>query len=996
MKRTASIVLLFMIFLFNAMPVMVLAGDQTSLPSQPYEKVVAKNGTWYSDRISFEKGAELIVGYTRSYDIDQTLLNEAPLPMQFKIREAIVLKGIYLPYTQAVTDSLYIQLKDQNGNVYGPYVMQSVPVNRITEQSGLSDETINNIEQKNVNYIFNPDHDIVLPSGQYTMIANIPQWQVRTTDTGADGAFLIKGIDYSAYEKYKKELRQWEVENNPEKANAEVEAKALGHEEFSEKDLAEYQYEPGENPAVKKPAVFSLETDSLIDEIVINTFNDGKGAIPGTISILDENAQVIATYQSNGGMLDEVPNGIWMISPNIILPAGQYYIGMSDPSVVVYDKSGNPEFYVTASTPSLLRYDFTGTYSINLDTYKTSTLMGNVNEQNSSFSLRDFELTVLDKEGELELIGQYEGIPFSQACTIIEETENRVVASFDFGADLSKLPYKAKIGANAIVTLTKDENEKVRISIDGTATYQREATAEKGADSNTYSLKAEGMMKQKELPPFVMTALGKTGGVGNIPGPNNSVEGATGLLFPPLVGLVVHVLQEFLKPKEKDPSVKTGKYTKEWYKKNNPGLSEEQIAMLMLADAMGNTDNPDEGDVESVGDNEKTKSSDYVTPENNDQDNTIDEESYEKDSEEYDKKDSKDETEGLPQNDSPKEAEQSVEPRTNDPETLVLQTDHTGRTTEYIKDPETGEWVNPSTGGVLDKEVYEKVVKPNFEKDKAFIESEWEKNVKGETAFDSELKKAEQARKEAEAEEAYLQKLGRKYGTTDKEKLEEIIGKHQERDQESFKTWTKIGNFNEYGEMIATGVGTVSDTIVDGMANVTGPAGKTIRAAYKVTKGAAGTMAEKGVSVKSFVAGSIKGGADAATDYIDNVYIKSTVTIAGEMVGGAITEGVKGAKDGFVDGVFKVGVGAVTDKLGGSGYGNEVTTTTLKNGNVQIAVKSGEQWVNKTVSPAVAKKYISQKTNAQWFQSTVKGASGLLDEFGIKPGVAEPIKDSYK
>lgn len=103
-------------------------------------------------------------------------------------------------------------------------------------------------------------------------------------------------------------------------------------------------------------------------------------------------------------------------------------------------------------------YDFTGIYRIDFDALKTSTLMGPVNPPSSSMALRKFELTVLDQGDTIQLVGKYEGIPFSQMCPVLERTENWVSASMDAKMDLTRLPYKAMIGGYGVIVLNKIEN----------------------------------------------------------------------------------------------------------------------------------------------------------------------------------------------------------------------------------------------------------------------------------------------------------------------------------------------------------------------------------------------------------------------------------------------------------------------------------------------------------------------------------------------------------
>ena len=765
------------------------------------------------------------------------------------------------------------------------------------------------------------------------------------------------------------------------------------------------KYKPNEfeTPPEKKPAVFALDQDYLIDEVIVNTYMDGAGAAPGTVSILSEDGTVLITEQALGGSLGDTANGMWTITPALVLPAGNYYIGMSDPSVITYDKSGEPLFYVKASIPVPVRYDFTGTYQINFDAMKTSTIMGPVAETNSSFSLQDFELTVLDKENTIELIGKYQGIPFSQECQIVEETENTVTASFSASADLTKLPYKAMIGGEGTIVLTKPENDSAQIAIQGIGKFDREASKDLGADHNTYSLVSSGVMVSNDLPPFVMTALGKSGGVGNIPGPDSPAQAATGMLFPPLIGLVVSVLQDRMKPKVKAAPVV---HDKAWYKKKYPDLSDEQLAMVMLADAMGGTDEPDLEDSESVGDessgeesavessDDENDGSDYESEDD------ADEGSQSGDDEEYggsdgddqqQKQDTLSQTETDTQS-SKDEKDQPAEESTNnqetpkapeEPEEMILKTSANGAESRYVKDPATGEWVNAETGNVLDYEKYKSTVEKQLEDDKKFNDEQFEKNSKGETAHDKALREEMQKIADAEKAEAYKNTLKSKYGTDDMTEVQRILDENQKRDQASFDRWKEIADFNDTGDKIATGVGVVSDVAVDGLSTIT-PGGEYFKAGYKVAKGIGGTMAEKGVKWGSLAEGTIKGAADAGTDFIKvknpylNTLAKASTTMIGESGGSAVGAAIRGGDEnwkkagaeGAVDGVFKVVVGAVTDKVSG-----DFPVVSVPKDSVKIL-------------PAIQKVLVS-KTAA------VKTGSGLLDEFVTKPKVVQAVKDNY-
>lgn len=1014
-KKLLALIAIVLIFI-TVLPVAVLgAENKTPPPEEPYQKVVFKQGNWYSEYMDYDDSTHLIVGYQGNRTLEETQPTNkttANAPLQLSLKSKTLLRGVYFPFTYPAEKpnikDVNFWLEDKLGNKYGPWAIVSTPVIKVVEMSFSSKE----IEKKASNEpvfmdcIFTAEQEIVLPAGDYVLNTTDNTRLVRNTETGLAGAVLIKGIEHSSWQKYKEKLLEWQINQDPKNSPSQkAELKVAGSAELAQSFNNPEKYEANSQkaPAKPLPASISLKESTLIDKIVFNTYNAGKGATPGLISLTDKNGKVYGNYQAYGGMLREAANGMWIAAPGIVIPAGDYVFSLPDMAVTEYDEQGYPDFFVSITPLPPQHYDFTGRYIIDLDAIKTSTIMGPVKESKSSFSLKQFELTVLDQGDTLEVIGKYEGMPFSQLCKVVERNENMVKAPFAFKMDLSHLPYKAKLGVLGTITLQKFPGAPPKIDFLGETVFERAASAEKGADYNTYKVLAKGSLAGKDLPAYVAAALGaRMPSVGNIPGPSGSGQAAVGTLFPPLAVVVAQVLQSVLKPKPKASKGKSGKRDKGWYKDKYPGKTDEQIAHIMLADAMGNTDEPDD-DPLSVGDNERS------SPSGNDSSGEGEssyEDSYEEDSadesgssasnsdfgEDSPPEEGKPAENELPGSDSSDPTDPS---QPSEPETLVLQTDHKGGTTEYVKDPETGEWVNPLTGGILDPEVYEKVVKPGFEKDKDFINQEFEKNTKGETEFDDEVRKAEAARIKAAAEADYLRKLGKKYGTSDEQELWETIEKRRDLDKAVADAYIKAGNLNAGLENAATVTVVVTDTIIDGMANVTGPlGGKQVRAGYKLFKGIGGTMAEKGVSTNSFASGFVKGGADAATDYIDNPYAKAAVTVGGEAIGQGISDGWEGLANGAVDGTLKVGIGAITDKVAGDGFGNDMVTTSLKNGSVRVAVKSGGKWSGRILSETGAKVFKDNKVTQQVGQSLIKGASGLVDEFGVKPGLADPIKDS--
>ncbi len=953
MKKMIARVFILCFALINLLPLTALAAGDSVAPNKPYEKVAAQSGRWYAEALEYNGKTNLVVGYTGSWKSSEET------QIVFEIKEKTVLSGIYLPLEGNAEGEVVLRLEDAAGNSYKGFTLEKQASGGIRESRQPGSSEIG------TTYIFTPNGDITLPKGQYTLSVE--------GSGNLTGAFLVKGFHYGAYEKYRQSLLAWEQQNNPAKGKEVKTEQAFGKEELSNDTEAEYDY--SEQQATRPP-VFALDAEYQIDEIIVSTFNDGKGASPGKISIMDANGKTVYSGQSYGVSIENIANGAWKIAPAMLLPAGNYSIALSQPEVLSYDQAGEPLFYVKASLPVQLREDFTGTYRINLDTYKTSTLKGAVTEKSSSFSLKDFELTVLDKGTELELIGQYEGLPFSQRCEIVEETAEKIVARFDFAADLTKLPYKAKISAKATVTLVKVAGGAIQIGINGTGVYDRAASAEKGADHNTYDLKAAGIMAQRELPPFVMTALGKASGAGKIPGPDNASQAAAGILFPPLVGLVVSVLQEALKPKV---PAKGAVRDKNWYKKKYPGKTDEQIAMIMLGDAMGSTDNPDEGDAVSIGDNERSESSSGPS----DGDNFGSD--YEEEAEPIWETEEAQEPEPEPTSDGGQieekpatEADQSDQ----EPETMVVQTSANGAQTLYVKDPKTGEWVDPQTNSVLDIEKHGAALE-QMKNEQEWSNKEFDKISAGESEYDKALRDSMKKISQKEDQDNYKNILKKKYGTDDLEQISTIVEERQKRAAEWAKTWRRNDKVLGAMEVGAVAVGTAADVGIDGLALIT-PGGTKVRAGYKVLKGVAGTMADAGAKGKdaatlaNLAEGLIKGGADAALDKIPggtgrlggvmSTTAKASLTTAGEAAGSGVGAALRGedvgeaVTKGLKDGAYKAAVGAVTDRLAG-----DLPNPVISRGSF----KAVPNLKNVIVSNTSAKKI----------------GAALGDEYGIKPVV---------
>ncbi len=245
------------------------------------------------------------------------------------------------------------------------------------------------------------------------------------------------------------------------------------------------------------------------------------------------------------------------------------------------------------------------------------------------------------------------------------------------------------------------------------------------------------------------------------------------------------------------------------------------------------------------------------------------------------------------------------------------------------------------------------------------------------------LQKLKEIEKERKRRQDYINRLCKKYDTTP-DKLREVLRKNIKMNAAEAEKWNSYEKKLAIAQKAAEYTVAIADTSIDALAQVTGPAGKGIRAGYKVLKSVGSTMADKGVNVKSLASGIVTGGGDAATDFINNGYVKAGVTIGTQTLGGAITDGKKGAVDGFVKGVFTAGANAGADKLGGSGYGNEMKPTVFnKDGTAIVTIKSGGEWISKKISGGNAIKFMNNKIKKLGKQTVVNAINNL----GVKPAL---------
>ncbi len=611
-------------------------------------------------------------------------------------------------------------------------------------------------------------------------------------------------------------------------------------------------------------------------------------------------------------------------------------------------------------------HDFTGTYNISFDAFKVSTLMGPVNPPENSISLRNYEIVIIDQLDNIQVVGKYKDIPFSIMCPVLERNDNYVSASFEMKMDL---PPDSKVSGVGVLVLEKPENNPASLKFEGQGVYERSESSEKGADYNTYTATANGTFSKKSFPLYVATQLNvKMAEAGIVPGPDEPFQYLVGALFPPITALIATLIESASQAKKKKK--KSGPRDRSWYKAQNPNASDETIAMIMMGDALGASGGDDE-DAESIGDNEKPGGSDYVAPDNGDSqgESNDSEGSYEEDSgENGDSGESEGESENSGEGESdseedntfgkpdvPEEPPLQQEPQVQEelpgqkdsqgqqdqsdqgtqttvpeePESMVLQTSPNGAQSLFVKDPTTGKWIDAENGAELDTEKYGEW-KTQMESDKKFNDKEFEKNTNSEMEQDKINRDKMAAIADAQKKDEFMNKMEKKYGTSDKTELEKIIGTNMEKDKAAADHYNTIADVAAAGEVISVVVSSGADVGMDILSNAdpTGTA-KIVRNVYVVTKGVVSSAAEKGVNKASILEGLLKGTGDMISKNIKPEGLKgyggrAISRAAGEFLGttaGGYMRGEdlsKAAGKGLIGGVTKATVGAITDKLAGS------------------------------------------------------------------------------
>ncbi|MCW2277236.1 hypothetical protein [Heliophilum fasciatum] len=524
-QKIIAMISILMVSSFFSLPLIANAVEPVQ-PEEPDAYVVYQRGSWKADHLRFgnDDQTRLVIRYQGNREIETAPNRDANQEfLHFDIKETTLLRTICLPFTYPADDPrirrVNFYIHDSEGNIYG--MGKTTPAD-----PGIKDQPFDQIFK---DHFFSAESAIVLPPGTYSLRTDDDAQWVRNRETDFQGAVLITGIDYAAWQKYKaKMLQQADLAtgDRPQPARTPIDSPLPLYLEGS-KSLARWRENPekyqapAESSASPQPATISLASSTFINEIVFNTYNDGKGAAPGVISIIDVQDQLAGRFQAYGARLGTVVNGMWIAGPGVVLPAGEYRLIASNMPVVACNEKGVPDFYITMAPLTPQPTDFTGRYKLNLDrqfggavTGESSEPSGNELSSNepssnrpSDLNLRDQEMVILDRGDTIELVGKYQDTTYSQVCEVTERQSNGLRGNVKITLDLMNLPGQPKLEITGYILLQKLPGLPAQMNLQGLATYRQESSPGSqttAASLRQFPVKAGGSLYTQDLPAYVL------------------------------------------------------------------------------------------------------------------------------------------------------------------------------------------------------------------------------------------------------------------------------------------------------------------------------------------------------------------------------------------------------------------------------------------------------------------------------------------------------------
>jgi hypothetical protein len=507
------LVRLVVVFLFASLMVQAdtfaVSGRAAAAPIPPAEKLLCQYGQWETeywddsgklgfrytgDALPAAKSAEghvLQAGFT----ISKTTLLTAIIDVHVNPNVKATLVEIASPGS--------LTLVDDKGNYYGPFDAETTSA----VNNGQADATLTWVALVD---------NVELPPGKYLVIDSDTSSILFNEQTQRVPATIVKGVDAEAYANYMDALV---AANEPEPAAQPGSTPPPGNS-GSQPEKVTYtnpqsvvnnppdpslSVYPANNPSF--PCAFVITEPMMVTKIMDYHINNGKGAKPGMIGLQEHGGTWYGSWHAYGQSVNEIPNAIWVVTPNFEIPAGSYQVRDNETSTLSADANNRAICEVkVAPTVTTLQDNVTGKYTIDFSLDDGSSV--------------DYPLVlgIVDHKKSVEIGTILAGQPLKFNAAVSDRNNGVVKATFsqgfsDFSIKVAMTFTKKADGYVLTGRVTVLSNDNAGISFSGTRT-------------------------STDLPGFIPQPHAGIGKVGSIPGPASAGQAAAGIAFPTLATLL--------------------------------------------------------------------------------------------------------------------------------------------------------------------------------------------------------------------------------------------------------------------------------------------------------------------------------------------------------------------------------------------------------------------------------------------------------------------------
>jgi hypothetical protein len=396
-----------------------------------------------------------------------------------------------------------LALVDDVGNYYGPFAAETT-------------SAVNNGQASATMLWVASVDNVELPPGHYLVIDSDTTSVLFNAQTQGVPATFVKGVDAEAYASYMDGLV---AANEPEPVGQPVATATAGNPGVEpvkvtysnpqalvnnppDTTLSSF---PSNYPSL--PCEFVTDKPVMVTKVMDYHINNGKGAHPGMIGLQEHGGTSYGSWPAYGQAYNGIPNAIWVVSPNFEIPAGSYKVIDNEFSTLSADANNRAMCEVKASPVVTSPVDnVTGKY-----------IIGFSGDDGIAIDF-NLVLAIIDHKNTVEIGTIVEGQPLKFNAAVTGRNKGVVTARFSQGFSDFSIVVR--------MTFTKKADKYVL-----TGRVIGQGTESAGVDFS-------GSRTSTDLPGFVPQPHAGIGKVGSIPGPGSEAQAVAGIAFPTLATLI--------------------------------------------------------------------------------------------------------------------------------------------------------------------------------------------------------------------------------------------------------------------------------------------------------------------------------------------------------------------------------------------------------------------------------------------------------------------------